>query len=346
MGVAHIKKSQANRLYYSAILTLILTTLAALAIMSVFRRQLINELPDLASLPDRRYHFVLIADQLDSPFWLEAYAGARQAASELDAVVEMVGSEHFSADHSLEYLDIAAAARIDGVATCVVDTTKAAAAINSVVAQHIPVVTMEYDATNSDRQCFVGVNSYDLGQSFGEQLTSQLSSGTVAILVSANPGDSNISENQIVAGLRDYLQDWPQISLIPVEVDRDSVFSAENIIRSLLIEQTTPIQYILSLNVEDTLRCVESLVDFGRTSEIGIVCYQENSDVLDYVKSGIVQAVLASDPWQIGYDSIKALAEIKADNRTSDYVPSRLVTITRQNVDTYLPAVQQPAQEP
>jgi len=346
MGVAHIKKSQANRLYYSAILTLILTTLAALAIMSVFRRQLINELPDLASLPDRRYHFVLIADQLDSPFWLEAYAGARQAASELDAVVELVGSEHFSADQSLEYLDIAAAARIDGVATCVVDTTKAAAAINSVVAQHIPVVTMEYDATNSDRQCFVGVNSYDLGQSFGEQLTSQLSSGTVAILVSANPGDSNISENQIVAGLRDYLQDWPQISLIPVEVDRDSVFSAENVIRSLLIEQTTPIQYILSLNVEDTLRCVEVLVDFGRTSEIGIVCYQENSDVLDYVKSGIVQAVLASDPWQIGYDSIKALAEIKADNRTSDYVPSRLVTITRQNVDTYLPAVQQPAQEP
>ncbi len=346
MGVAHIKKSQANRLYYSAILTLILTTLAALAIMSVFRRQLINELPDLASLPDRRYHFVLIADQLDSPFWLEAYAGARQAASELDAVVELVGSEHFSADQSLEYLDIAAAARIDGVATCVVDTTKAAAAINTVVAQHIPVVTMEYDATASDRQCFVGVNSYDLGQSFGEQLTSQLSSGTVAILVSANPGDSNISENQIVAGLRDYLQDWPQISLIPVEVDRDSVFSAENVIRSLLIEQTTPIQYILSLNVEDTLRCVEVLVDFGRTSEIGIVCYQENSDVLDYVKSGIVQAVLASDPWQIGYDSIKALAEIKADNRTSDYVPSRLVTITRQNVDTYLPAAQQPAQEP
>ena len=346
MGVAFIKKSKANRLYFSAILILVVTTLASLVIMSVFRMQLLTELPDLASQQDRRYHFVLIADQIDSPFWLEAYAGARQAASEADAVVEMVGSEHFSADRSLEFLDIAAAARVDGVATCVVDTAKAAMAINAVVAQNIPVVTMEYDATNSNRQCFVGLNSFDLGQSFGQQLTAQLSAGSVVILVSDDPGDSNISENQIIAGLRDYLQKWPQISLIPVEVNRDSAFSAENAIRSLLFEQTSPFQCMLSLNVEDTLRCVEALIDYGQTSEIGIICYQENSDVLEYVKSGVVQAVLASDPWQIGYDSIQALAEIKANNRTSDYVPSRLVTINQQNVDSYLNPAQTPTKAP
>jgi ribose transport system substrate-binding protein len=335
-GAVHIKKLNTNRLYFMAILAIILTTLLALLVMTVMRQNLMVDLPDLASQQAFRYHFVMIAEQVDSPFWQDAYAGARQAASEVNAVVELAGSEHFSADQSLQYLDIAVAAKIDGVATCVVDTVKATNAINQAVAANIPVVTVEYDAANSNRLSFIGVNSYDLGQSLGQQLTSQVTSGEVVILVSDDPSSTNISENIILTGLRDYLKLWPAINLTPVKVSRDSAFSAENAIRSLLFEQPLSINCLISLNVEDTLRCVEALVDFGKTNKIGIISYQENSDVLEYVKSGVVQAVLASDPWQIGYDSIQALAEFKRNNRVNEYVPSKLVTITRQNVDQYL----------
>ena len=304
--------------------------------MNNLRLRLNSPVIDEVALKDAKYHFVLIAEQIDSPYWLEVYSGARAAAAEVNAVVELAGSENFSADQSIEQIEIATAARLDGIATCVVDTQLTETAINQAVTAGIPVVTMEYDASNSQRQCFVGVNSYDLGQSFGQLIASANTAGQVVILVSDDPQSSSLSENQIVAGVREYLVQYPQVGLTSLEISRNSAFSAERKIRELLMANPSTVSTIISLNVEDTLRVVEVLVDYGKTNDVTVLGYQENADVLEYVQSGLIQTVIASDPYQIGYDSIQALAEIKTNNRTSEYIPSSLVTINRQNVDDYI----------
>lgn len=304
--------------------------------MNNLRLRLSNsESPEIPAT-ESKYHFVLIAEQIDSPYWLEVYAGARAAAAEVNAVVEFTGSQNFSADQSIEQIEIATAAHLDGIATCVVDTQLSETAINRAVFAGIPVVTMEYDASTSQRQCFVGVNSYDLGQSFGQLVGGQDKNGQVVILVSDEPQPTSLSENQIVAGLSDYLVKYPQISLTRLEISRTSAFSAERAIRELLLTNQTSVSTIISLNVEDTLRVVEGLVDYGKTNSVRVFGYQENSDVLEYIQSGLIQTVIASDPYQIGYDSIQALAEIKNNNRTSEYIPSDLVTIDQSNVETYI----------
>jgi ribose transport system substrate-binding protein len=310
--------------------------LLALLAMNSLRLRLNRPVIDEAAVKDAQYHFVLIAEQIDSPYWLAVYSGARAAAAEVNAVVELAGSENFSADQSIEQIEIATAARLDGIATCVVDTRLSETAINKAVTAGIPVVTMEYDASNSQRQCFVGVNSYDLGQSFGQLIASAKTAGQVVILVSDDPQSSSLSENQIVAGLREYLVQYPQVGLTSLEISRNSAFSAEREIRELLMANPSTVSTIISLNVEDTLRVVEVLVDYGKTNDVTVLGYQENADVLEYVQSGLIQTVIASDPYQIGYDSIQALAEIKTNNRTSEYIPSSLVTINQQNVDDYI----------
>ena len=317
-------------------MTIILTSLLALLAMNSLRMRLNNPVGEEVAAHEAKYHFVLIAEQVDSPYWLEVYAGAQAAAAEVNAVVELAGSRNFSADQSTRQIRIATAARLDGIATCVVDTESTTTAINQAVSAGIPVVTMEYDASLSDRQCFVGVNSYDLGQSFGQLIAKANPSGQVVILVSDDPQSSSLSENQIVSGLREYLAQFPQISLNSLEISRNSAFSTEQKIRELLLANPSSVSTIISLNVEDTLRVVEVLVDYGKSNAVTVLGYQENSDVLEYVQSGLIQTVIASDPYQIGYDSIQALAEIKTNNRTSEYIPSNLVTINQSNVKDYI----------
>ncbi len=325
-----------RHLYQIAVVTIILTSLLALLAMNSLRLRLNKPVALESAAKEAKYHFVLIAEQIDSPYWLEVYAGAKAAAAEVDAVVELAGSKNFSADQSTKQIMIATAARLDGIATCVVDTQSSTIAINQAVAADIPVVTMEYDASLSQRQCFVGVNSYALGQSFGQLIAKANTSGEVVILVSDDPQSSSLSENQIVAGLREYLAQFPQINLNSLEISRNSAFSAERKIRELMLDNPSSVSTIISLNVEDTLRVVEVLVDYGKTNAVTVLGYQENADVLEYVQSGLIQTVIASDPYKIGYDSIQALAEIKTNNRTSEYIPSDLVTINQQNVDEYI----------
>lgn len=328
-----------QHMYQAAIFAISLTTLIALLMMNNLRNRLDQSEADLQANEKERYHFVLIAEQIDSPYWLEVYAGARAAAAELNAAVELAGSENFSIDQSTEQIDIATAAKLDGIATCVVDTVKTTDAINRAVKSGIPVVTLEYDASSSQRQCFVGVNSYDLGQSFGQLAVKQMISGEIVILVSDDPQSTSLSENQIVSGLRDYLAPFPNIHLTTLEISRNSAFSAERSIRDMLRGTPTGVSTIVSLNVEDTLRVVEVLIDYGQASLINVFGYQENADVLEYIKSGLIQTVIASDPYQIGYDSIQALAEIQTNDRTNDYIPSDLVTINQDNIDGYLASV-------
>ncbi len=324
-----------------AVSAILLISLLALLAMNILRQRLVDQAPLLALDREARYHFVLVAEQTDSLYWQEVYAGARAAAAQVDAVVELAGPKSFSSDQTAEQIRIATAARLDGIATCVVDTNQTTIAIDQAVKAQIPVVTLEYDAEESLRQCFVGVNSYDLGQTFGRLVAAQNSEGEIVILVSEDPQRASLSENQIVAGLQDYLGNYPSLTLNSLAINRDSAFSAEQAIRDLLLKDQSAVRAIVSLNVEDTLRVVEALVDDGRASSVNVLGYQENANVLEYIQSGLIQAVIASDPYQIGYDSILALAEIKTNNRTSDYIPSDLVTIDASNIDSYIQAVRQ-----
>ncbi|MDD2534485.1 MAG: substrate-binding domain-containing protein [Eubacteriales bacterium] len=333
--MSHLRQYLLRHLYQLAILAIILITLLAMLMMNSLRLRLSSEIDEAALSNNAQYHFVLIAEQIDSPYWLEVYAGARAAADEVGAVVELAGSENFSPDQSVEQIQIATAAHLDGIATCVVDTVATGKAINLAVQADIPVVTLEYDASASQRQSFIGVNSYDLGQKFGQIAVEQMISGQIVILVSDDPQSTNLSENQIVGGLRDYLGQFPTIGLVTLEISRNSVFSAEQSIQELLINNPSGVSTIISLNVEDTLRVVEVLIDYGRANTVNVMGYQENADVLDYVQSGLIQTVIASDPYQIGYDSILALAELKTNNRTSEYVPSDLVVINQDNIMEY-----------
>ncbi len=334
-----------KHLYQVAIIAISITTLVALLMMNNLRLRL-NSQDDTLAQDAAKFHFVLIAEQIDSPYWLEVYAGAKAAAAQVGAAVELAGSENFSIDQSTEQIEIATAAQLDGIATCVVDTLSTTEAINNAVSAGIPVVTLEYDASSSQRQCFVGVNSYDLGQSFGQLAAAQMNAGEIVILVSDDPQATSLSENQIVAGLRDYLINYSDIHLTSLEISRASAFSAERSIRELLVGTPSGVSTIVSLNVEDTLRVVEVLIDYGRANSINVLGYQENADVLEFIKSGLIHTVIASDPYQIGYDSILALAEIKTNNRTSDYIPSDLVTINQENIDEYLTAVRDPGESP
>jgi ribose transport system substrate-binding protein len=316
-------------------MSILLLSVAALIAMNALRLRLLAPSTQLLARQEARYHFMLVAEQTDSPYWQEVYAGARAAAAEVDAVVELAGPGNFSTDQTARQISIATAAKLDGIATCVVDTARTTQAINQAVQAGIPVVTLEYDAADSARQCFVGVNGFDLGQTFGRLAAAAVQKGEIVILVSEDPASASLSESQIVAGLRDYLGRYPQLTLKTLPINRSSVFSAEGAIRSLLLESQPLSSAIISLNVEDTLRLVDALADYGRASPALVFGYQENPDVLDYIRSGLIQAVIASDPYQIGYDSIKALAEIKTSNRTSDYIPSDLVIINAETADAF-----------
>ncbi len=336
MNRIHIREFLRRHLYQVTILILVLTSLLSLPAMIAVQQRLTRQQAPNEELKPARYHYALVAEQLDSAFWQEVGRGARAAAAETDAVVELVGSQAYSSDRSAELVQIATAARLDGIATCVVDANATRLAVDEAVTAGIPVVTLENDAASSKRQAFVGVNSFDLGRSFGQIIEDRKTSGKIAILTSDDSHPVSLAENLVVAGLKDVLDRYSSYSVQAIEVDHSSAFAVENEVRRLLLDNRSQLSTIISLNAEDTLHVVEALADFGWTSDIGILCYQNNADIQEYVRSGLIQAMLVSDPFEIGYESIMALDELNRSNRTSDYYQAKLAIVDSTNIDSFI----------
>ena len=91
------------------------------------------------------YHFVVIAQNTDDPFWQSVKKGAFEAAKEFGAAVEFNGPRFTNIEEELRYLDIAIASRVDGIATHVLSEGIFTPVIDKAVDMNIPVITIEED---------------------------------------------------------------------------------------------------------------------------------------------------------------------------------------------------------
>lgn len=145
----------------------------------------------------------MIIDNLDSQFWNDVYESVRKEAALHDAYVELKGRNQSSKYTAVDFMDMSIAAKVDGILLEFTGEDKLEERINEAAAKGIPVVTILNDAPATDRKSYVGINSYELGQEYGNQILKILPRDSrkarVMMLLHDNSIDSNQSQifNQI-----------------------------------------------------------------------------------------------------------------------------------------------------
>ena len=62
-----------------------------------------------------RYHYVMIVEDSDMPFWKDVYESTREAAREHNALVELMGKSLSSTIEMESLMDMAIASGVDGI---------------------------------------------------------------------------------------------------------------------------------------------------------------------------------------------------------------------------------------
>ena len=87
-----------------------------------------------------------------------------------DAYVELIAPEHGSSYTKADYLRIGIASQVDGIIVEADGSSEEQELIQEALEQDIPVVTVLTDDSSSARISFVGLNSYQLGNAYTEQI--------------------------------------------------------------------------------------------------------------------------------------------------------------------------------
>jgi ribose transport system substrate-binding protein len=112
---------------------------------------------------------VLISDNRKSYFWKSVYEGAKDALNE-NSYIEMLGNNLSMEYSTADLMRIAINSKVDGIILEADESAEITELINEANDADIPVITAVNDNNTSTRKSFVGVNSYNLGLAYGQQV--------------------------------------------------------------------------------------------------------------------------------------------------------------------------------
>ncbi|MGB4125186.1 MAG: sugar-binding protein [Dethiobacteria bacterium] len=281
------------------------------------------------------YHFFFIGQNSVDPFWKEVQRGVSDAAEELNVVAEFCAPRFNNPEEELRYLDMAITANVDGIITHVSSDTRSIDLINQAYNKGIPVVTVENDSHNSNRSTFVGTNSFVLGKEAARLMIDATGgSATIAIIVSGDYELDSTSHNIKINGFLNAVKGYPEMKVVEVYTSKMGTLSAEEITQAIILNKPE-IDAILTFNSMDTLGAAQAIVSHNKVGQITVIGYGDIESILHYIKMGIIYGTVMSDPYIMGYESLKALVDLKKMNTASTFIDTGVKVTTRDHLEEY-----------
>lgn len=332
------------------VILLCLLVLASLGALFTLQAR-INGLPgsELETGKPYRYHFAMVVDNDETPFWQLVYEGAQQRAAELDAYVELIGgslTEYYGVN---EQLQIAAYAGVDGIFVVPdgeKDTNQMIGKIVQDPAAPIPVLTLMENDSNSGRSGYVGINNYEQGIAYGELIVSlakEKQIKTVMLLANAARSEDQkggYSGDVIYSSLVEYLAQNGLDQSITVSVravNHQNVFACEKDIKLIFRQGDVP-DVLICPDYRFTVGAAQVLVDQNLVGKVSLLGASLSREILEYVGKGTIAAIVTIDPYQLGRVSVDEMLELKQSGRTNDFTALETMRIDQANVSEYVQA--------
>ena len=119
-------------------------------------------------------HYLMIANDKDTGMWQSVYESASKEAESKDAYVELLSPEQMNGYSQADCLKIGIASKVDGIILEADGSKEEQHLITEALKDGIPVVTVMTDDTATSRISFVGLNSYQMGSAYTEQIQGML----------------------------------------------------------------------------------------------------------------------------------------------------------------------------
>ncbi len=283
------------------------------------------------------YHFFFIGQNSVDPFWKEVQRGVSDAAAEFNVVAEFCAPRFNNPEEELRYLDMAIIANVDGIVTHATGDNRSTELINQAYSKGIPVVTVENDNHNSNRHTFVGTNSFILGKEAARLIIEATAgSASIAIIVSGDYELDSTSHNIKINGFLSAVKGYPELRVVEVYTSKMGTLSAEEITQAIILNRPE-IDAILTFNSMDTLGAAQAIVSHNKVGQITVVGYGDMENIMHYIKMGIIYGTVTSDPYAMGFESLKALVDLKKMNNASTFIDTGVKITTRDNLEEYEP---------
>lgn len=281
-------------------------------------------------------HYSFVVDDLSDQFLDMIYDNICQEAKEKGIYVDKVGADLAGSYTLSEKMEIAIATAPEGIIIKADDSPEIKRLINKAVEKGITVTTILTDIQGSDRQSFIGINFYDMGKAYSEQIRKAKSDEICNVAILMNKSLSESSRNSLYQGILENLDSDRKYIVKILDVDYSDDLSIEEGVRTIILNDIEKYDVVVALDQITTAYTYQALVDYNKIGTVTIFGFYGTDNVLKGVRGGNLEAVLYLDPKEIGRQAVNAIYDYGTYGYSSYYVPINITTITKSNVENYV----------
>ncbi|HET7413461.1 MAG TPA: sugar ABC transporter substrate-binding protein [Pararhizobium sp.] len=137
------------------------------------------------------WKFTFVNHVTTNPFFVPTQYGIKDACALLGCSYQWTGSQKSIASQMVNAMNTAIAAKVDGIAVCLVDQTAFNEPTEKALKAGIPVFSYNADTKGNDRLAYIGQDLYLAGKALGEHIVDLVPEGDVVGFI-ATPGQLNI----------------------------------------------------------------------------------------------------------------------------------------------------------
>ncbi|MBR1758386.1 MAG: substrate-binding domain-containing protein [Lachnospiraceae bacterium] len=258
--------------------------------------------------PSRQYNVWFIAKSTSTGFWRSAFSGANVAKSEYNLQLTICGpdtEEDYEAQNAFIYDAIADHA--DAIVFSSISYTENAAAIDAAADAGIKVVVIDSNVNSKKVSARIGTDNVAAGKKAASVAIDAGYDSLVIGIVNFDLTSRNGQERE--EGFRTAIKEsgiGAEIYTINVVTD---IEVAKEETKQLLLAHPE-INVIVGLNEPLAVGAAEAVAELGLGDSVTMIGMDTNVRCIDLMRTGNVSALIAQNPYAMGYMGVEACYEL------------------------------------
>jgi ribose transport system substrate-binding protein len=263
------------------------------------------------------------------PFYVTMQCGIEAEAKKLGATVTTQGPSHFAAPEQIPILQSVIASKPNVIIIAPTDSTALVAPLKQAAAAGIKVVLV--DTTLIDPSMAVSQIATDNtkgGQTAAQGLLTLIANKGSVMVVSVKPGIS--TTDQRAQGFQQGISSQAGVTSLGVQYDNDDPNKAASIVTSTLAAHPE-LAGIFAANVFSAQGAATGAQQAGKP--VKIVGFDAGPEQVQQLNQGLVQALVAQQPYQIGVDGVDQAVNSLTGKSVTAKITTGATVVTKDNIN-------------
>ena len=275
----------------------------------------------------------VIPKGLSHSYWKGMQQGAQDAASELGSSIVWNGpASEAEVGRQVQIVEDAITRKVDGILLAPVDRKALVNVINKAAAAKIPLILVDSDADTKQRASFVATDNFKGGVLAAQRMGKLLGGKGKVGMVPVQPNSQSTGDRE--DGFEQTIKkEFPGIKVVRSNYGYSDRGKSRQAAEDMLTANPD-MAGAFGPNESSAVGELGAIKARNKIGAIKIIGFDTPPVLVEAVRKGELDSIVVQNPYKMGFDGVKLIADIKAGKKVAPRVDTGVVLISKDNMDT------------